>query len=384
MKKITFLILAVFSCSIISAQEANKLDELLERLETYGNAPVKEPANLFTVSERIILQNYFEDFYGLKNTNSILASGDVFGLDLRNDNYGSFPIAGPYNINTLASISNSIFAGDFADDGNLYAIDNDTKTLIQIDKMSGSITTMAPLTNFSTGHNITGMSFNESNHTMYVTSTDATVTTLYTIEASGVMTVVGNTGNSIGIWLAIDKNGNAFMADIGDDNLYSIDLTTAAGTLVGPLGINISFAQGADFDPATGNLYMAAYIGGGVNSFCIVDTTTGTATPLGTINSDNAEVGFMTIEESLGLEESVFADDISLLPNPATDFLTIQNKSNINLHNISIFNLTGKRVKDIKLSENTTHIDISDLSPGVYVVEVIGDTTSTTQKLIIK
>src|SRR5690606_4198981 len=132
------------------------------------------------------------------------------------------------------------------------------------------------------------------------------------------------------------------------------------------------------------NLYMAAYIGGGVNSFCIVDTTTGTATPLGTINSDNAEVGFMTIEESLGLEESVFADDISLLPNPATDFLTIQNKSNINLHNISIFNLTGKRVKDIKLSENTTHIDISDLSPGVYVVEVIGDTTSTTQKLIIK
>ncbi|HLU81258.1 MAG TPA: hypothetical protein VK010_04220, partial [Flavobacteriaceae bacterium] len=263
MKKITFLILAVFSCSIISAQEANKLDELLERLETYGNAPVKEPANLFTVSERIILQNYFEDFYGLKNTNSILASGDVFGLDLRNDNYGSFPIAGPYNINTLASISNSIFAGDFADDGNLYAIDNDTKTLIQIDKMSGSITTMAPLTNFSTGHNITGMSFNESNHTMYVTSTDATVTTLYTIEASGVMTVVGNTGNSIGIWLAIDKNGNAFMADIGDDNLYSIDLTTAAGTLVGPLGINISFAQGADFDPATGNLYMAAYIGGG-------------------------------------------------------------------------------------------------------------------------
>lgn len=384
MKKITFLILAVFSCSIISAQEANKLDELLERLETYGNAPVKEPANLFTASEKIILQNYFEDLYGLKNTYSILAPGDAFGLDSRNDTYGNFPVTGPYNLNTIAAIPNSIFAGDFADDGNLYAIDNDARTLLQIDKMSGSISTLAPLTNIPANHTITGMAWNESNKDMYISSTDGTVTTIYTIEADGIATIIGNTGNSTGIWLAIDNNGNAFMADISDDNLYSINLATAAGTLVGPLGINIAFAQGADFDPGTGNLYMAAYIGSGVNSFCLVDTATGAATHLGTINSDDAEVTFLAIEGTLGIHENDITDGITLVPNPASDFLTIQNKSNINLQKISIFNLTGKLVKDINLAENTKNIDISDLSAGIYVVEIIGETTSSTQKLIIK
>jgi hypothetical protein len=101
---------------------------------------------------------------------------------------------------------------------------------------------------------------------------------------------------AIGIWLAIDSNGNAYMADIASDSLFSVDLATAGATLIGPLGININFAQDADFDPATDILYMGAYIGGGVNEFASVNTATGAATPLGTVNANCAELGIVAFE----------------------------------------------------------------------------------------
>src|SRR5690606_20035374 len=131
----------------------------------------------------------------------------------------------------------------------------------------------------------------------------------------------------------------AYMADISDDNLYSIDLSTGAGTLVGPLGIDISFAQDADFDPTTGTLYMAAYIGGGINSFCTVDILTGTATPVGTINSDDAEVTLVAIEGSLSVEKVGFDNSIALFPNPAHDQINITSLEDKEIQKISIFDL---------------------------------------------
>lgn len=59
--------------------------------------------------------------------------------------------------------------------------------------------------------------------------------------------------------MEIDNDGNAYAADVVDDTFYAANLSTGAATPIGPLGVDISFAQGATVDPETNDLYMAGW-----------------------------------------------------------------------------------------------------------------------------
>ncbi|NNJ80830.1 MAG: hypothetical protein HKP11_01430, partial [Flavobacteriaceae bacterium] len=278
------------------SQPSAEVQAILDRISNVGSIPTADNTINLTAAERTLLN----DYYGSNATRS--APGDVFVNNVRSscgDEFGSFPVGGPYTIAPITVITDGHFAGDFDDTGTLYALNFDTGNLDVVDTGTGVQTPVGPLTNL-TG-TPSGLAWNEADSTMYASSTDGTDTTIYSVDlTTGTCTVIGISGNTLGIWLAIDNAGNAFMADIGDDNLYSIDLGTGLGTVVGPLGIDISFAQDADFDPDTGTLYMGAYIGGGVNFFASVDTATGTATTLGTINADCCEAGLIAIEGTPG------------------------------------------------------------------------------------
>ncbi|PKA81889.1 PA domain-containing protein [Ulvibacter sp. MAR_2010_11] len=273
---------------------------LLDRLDEVGISAGMEAAGLFTDYERGLLNRYYAQAYDANNQRS--APGDVYALNLRvscGNDFGIFPLAGPYNIAPITTITTSIFAGDLDGSGTLYALDNTALTLLTIDKTTGAETTVGPLTNIVPGDGTRGLAWNEADGTMYMMGGQGENASIYSVNlATGELTLV-STANVTGwlpIWLAIDNNGNAFMADIALDNLYSVNLATGAATLVGPLGVNINFAQDADFDPDTNTLYMAAYLGGGVNQFCSVNTATGAATSLGSVNADCAEVGIVAIE----------------------------------------------------------------------------------------
>lgn len=178
------------------------------------------------------------------------------------------------------------YAGDFGPNGFYYILDDNTYTLYRVDVGSFTWTTVGIATGLNVNHVSTGLAWNAANSTMYATTTDGTVTSLYSINVNtAAATFIANISNvPTGIWLAINNTGQAYTADITTDRLYSVNLTTGAGTLIGNLGVNIAFAQDADFDPITGVLYMAAY--DSTNSqgqLRTVNTTTGATTLVGAL-----------------------------------------------------------------------------------------------------
>jgi hypothetical protein len=319
MKKTTLsmlvMLLFMLSATSISAQSPkdayvpSEIERVLEKIQTVGNSALKEPIGLLTKEEKAL----FKDFYQLSelfNTAS-RAIGDVYALDVRNGgDYGIFPLTGPFNIASISTIPNDIFASDFDASGILYALDTGNAELLTVDPAIGALTVVSSLTGADVDVTYSGLSWNPANEKMYVLTTDGVVSTLYTIDlATGVMTTIGETGTSLGIWLAIDNAGIIYMLDIGDDNLYTLDVATGAATLVGPVGVDLSFAQEADVDASTNTLYMAGYIGGGVNNIYSIDVSTGTATALGAVNANDAELGMFSIEGSASIDDNFICDD---------------------------------------------------------------------------
>jgi len=81
----------------------------------------------------------------------------------------------------------------------------------------------------------------------------------------------------------------------------------------------------------------------------------------------------------------ILKENISIYPNPATDFLIINSSSEQNM-DISIYSTSGQRVY---LSENIfingeKTISISDFKPGVYFIKLQTQNTSINKKIIIQ
>ena len=74
--------------------------------------------------------------------------------------------------------------------------------------------------------------------------------------------------------------------------------------------------------------------------------------------------------------------EVNLLPNPANDVLRLTTNYEKGKVCVHILNMQGQEVRNFVFSETTT-IDVSDLAPGMYFVNVIGG-QMVTKKLVIK
>lgn len=76
---------------------------------------------------------------------------------------------------------------------------------------------------------------------------------------------------------------------------------------------------------------------------------------------------------------------VTYYPNPSSDLITVKieniNSTNFNL---TIYNIMGKIVKSEKINTNQKQINITDLSNGIYTVEIKAEGWSEKQKLIIQ
>ena len=136
----------------------------------------------------------------------------------------------------------------FDRDGTLWGIDDATRTLFPINKLSGSINSLnkIPFPVFPPlGSNDFGMTFSCDN-SLYVTST--LNPTLYRLGLDGSTQIIGSKGDlgvNISAIAANDStttlyglgNGELINGATDAPNLYRIDMTTGVATMVGALGV---------------------------------------------------------------------------------------------------------------------------------------------------
>jgi len=93
--------------------------------------------------------------------------------------------------------------------------------------------------------------------------------------------------------------------------------------------------------------------------------------PTSTFVNDEAEC------DILSLGDNLLVLDVNIYPNPTANYLFIE--GNKNPLAISIYNLLGAEV----ISESNTHkIDVSELSKGVYIINVSDGVSQTNKKFI--
>src|SRR5690606_10454493 len=78
------------------------------------------------------------------------------------------------------------------------------------------------------------------------------------------------------------------------------------------------------------------------------------------------------------------ASKFATYPNPATSTVTLTNNQGINVSGIQITDLNGRVVKTFTYNEGleTLQLDVSELSSGMYIMNVRSDQGQTTKKFI--
>lgn len=74
-------------------------------------------------------------------------------------------------------------------------------------------------------------------------------------------------------------------------------------------------------------------------------------------------------------------DMFAFYPNPSNGIINIQTKNNLE---ITIFDITGKKILNVAEVSNGSQIDLSGLTVGLYLVKMNDGVNQSTQKLIIK
>ncbi|NNK54701.1 MAG: T9SS type A sorting domain-containing protein, partial [Flavobacteriaceae bacterium] len=92
----------------------------------------------------------------------------------------------------------------------------------------------------------------------------------------------------------------------------------------------------------------------------------------------------LTVESILGATDNELNTAIGLYPNPASEQVTLANGSNILLDRAAIYDVNGRLINTIDLTNMGSEmvIDISQLSSGVYIVQISAENSTTVKRLI--
>ena len=102
----------------------------------------------------------------------------------------------------------------------------------------------------------------------------------------------------------------------------------------------------------------------------------GTGNGLAAFNENGANFS----EEAAGSSDIVLATskdinseamkEVELFPNPTRDFTTLNIKEDIRYSTVDILNFQGQKIKSFSINNKQSQLDVSQLSPGVYLVRI--------------
>lgn len=173
----------------------------------------------------------------------------------------------------------------------LYAMNSDTDQLGTMNLANGAFTAIGTSTPAPGQATWGGLAFDPTDGTLYAVTSSCDSSALYTLDsATGVATHIGTdfTAQCL-VDLAISCDGTLYAQDVVTDSLYTLDKATGEATLVGPLGFDINFSQGMDFDRETGVLHAWMNDNFGSGSYGVIDTSTGAFTALQAMGDSNQE-----------------------------------------------------------------------------------------------
>lgn len=229
--------------------------------------------------------------------------------------------------------------------------------LATLDEAANTITKIADLSD-----NISGIAFNTQGILYGITGDGAaTPKNLYMINTStGMMIqqadlsgVQDDDGESIGF----NSTDNSFYRLAGGGFLYKVTQGTFDQTLVSDTLTNGGISGHALYFDGTNFISMT-------NEMCTMSST-GIQTNCNLLNEDFKGIVPRTIVGLTTVDKATFA----IYPNPTTTHMIIE-RSQSSVNTFQITDTSGKVLKEGTMEEQTTDLDLTFLSSGMYFVQV--------------
>jgi plastocyanin len=103
---------------------------------------------------------------------------------------------------------------------------------------------------------------------------------------------------------------------------------------------------------------------------------TGTHYYVCSVHASMGMKGTITVQSSSGIENNQLQKNISAFPNPAHKVITITVEKGLVGSKYFVTDQAGKQVTEGNLTFSTNPVDISKLTPGIYLIQVVGQSKS--------
>lgn len=140
--------------------------------------------------------------------------------------------------------------------------------------------------------------------------------------------------------------------------------------------------------PGFNGFVMGAAIGSDAGEADFLASPNYAATPLNAAASsakfDNYRVRAVATDGLLAVSEvATVANVFNVFPNPVNDVINVSNSQNGTVNKITVTDVNGRTVKEAKYDNGTNvQINVSDLSSGVYMMNISSDKGSTVKKIV--
>jgi hypothetical protein len=175
--------------------------------------------------------------------------------------------------------------------------------------------------------------------------------------------------------------GDAVTRVLADNTWYNIGI--AYDTTTGEFALKVKNPDGStriDFSLSPANRVLPAPFV--VNQVRFLSVAPNTNTVSASLTYDNFKITATPTVSLLGTA-GFLASKFSVYPNPSNNVVNISNDVNGILNGVTITDINGRTVKSVQFNNvATAQVNISDLSAGMYMMNIASDQGNVTKKII--